>query len=76
MATTPTSTTTITTILQTALTWVLTRAEEPSTYAGTGMLAIGLSAVLGPTKGQVILTALLGLSGVLAILLPEKRSKP
>jgi hypothetical protein len=51
--------------------WLLGRIEEPSTWAGSGILAVTAHAYFGAT-GDAAIAALAGISGFLAILIPEK----
>lgn len=56
-----------------AFVWVVARMEEPSTWAGTGILAFALSQAGIPTNlAQAILALGVAVGGVLAIVLPEK----
>ena len=56
------------------LAWVLARLEEPSTWAGGGLIAIALKAS-GLFSDELIihiLAAGAGFGGLLAVILPEK----
>ena len=57
--------------------WFLARIEEPSTWAGTGILAVLLKST-GVIPGEVadhILAVGSAIGGLLAIILPEKDKK-
>jgi hypothetical protein len=52
--------------------WVLARFEEPSTWAGTGVVAMALHAVIPGVLGDSLLAFGGAFAAVLAIILPEK----
>jgi len=60
-------------IINKIIVYVLARWEEPSTWAGTGIVSMAIIAWLGPSLGGSIITALAAVGGVLAIVLPEKK---
>ena len=59
--------------LKKALVWVLTRFEEPSTFAGGGIVAALVATWFPGELGHQILIALSAIGAVLAIVLPEKK---
>lgn len=63
----------LTTIAMTAGKWLLARLEEPSTFAGGGMVASALVGIFGPDQGMNIAHALLLVGGIVAIWMPEKK---
>ena len=54
--------------------YLLARLEEPTTYAGGGVLATMIMAVLPEHLGSAILGAMAAIGALLAIILPEKKS--
>ena len=54
----------------TALTWLLDRAKEPSTYAGLSGLALALG--LSDTEWSAIGTAAAAVCGAVAIVIAER----
>ena len=52
--------------------WFLARIEEPSTWAGTGLIALGLHAV-APSVASQVLAVGSAVGGILAVALPEKK---
>ena len=56
--------------------WFLARIEEPSTWAGTGILAIVLkqSGFIDPAIADHVLAIGAAVGGLLAIVMPEKDS--
>ena len=56
-----------------ALAWVLSRIEEPSTWAGAGIVAFALGSVgVAPNVVQASLAVGSAIGGLLAIIIPEK----
>jgi hypothetical protein len=51
--------------------WLLARLEEPSTWAGGGVLAVMAHSYFGAT-GDALIAALAALGGFLAMAMPEK----
>ena len=64
--------------LSKAFAWLLARAEEPSTWAGTGILAVILksSGIIDADLADHILAIGAAIGGLLAIVLPEKTVDP
>lgn len=59
--------------IKTLWTYLLTRLEEPSTYAGGSVLATLVAAVFPGHLGTAILGAMAAIGAVLAIVIPEKK---
>lgn len=53
--------------------WLLTRMEEPSTWAGSGVLAVSAHAYFG-AAGDAAITVLAAIGGFFAVVIPEKKS--
>jgi len=65
-------------IMPKVLVWIIARLEEPSTWAGGGLIAMGLKAS-GLVSDELvvhILAAGAAIGGLLAIILPEKSLNP
>lgn len=64
--------------LSKAFAWLLARAEEPSTWAGTGILAVLLksSGIIDADLADHILAIGAAIGGLLAIIMPEKPVDP
>ena len=64
--------------LSKAFAWIVARAEEPSTWAGTGILAVLLksSGLIDADLADHILAVGAALGGLLAIIMPEKKVDP
>ena len=64
--------------LSKAFTWLIARVEEPSTWAGTGILAVLLksSGIIDADLADHILAVGAAIGGLLAIILPEKPVDP
>lgn len=54
--------------------WFLDRAKEPSTWAGTGILATAIHALLPGALGDSALAVLQTLSGLIAVIAAEKKA--
>lgn len=55
--------------------WIIARLKEPTTYAGTGILALVIqNVVLSPELADALVRALPAICGILAVLLKEKKS--
>lgn len=52
--------------------WLLARAKEPSSWAGTGVVAVILTQFLPPDLANAVLNVGATFGAVLAIVLPEK----
>jgi hypothetical protein len=53
--------------------WLITRAAEPSTWAGTGVVAAVLHSLAPGAVGDGLLTLGAAIGGLLAVIVPEKR---
>jgi hypothetical protein len=53
--------------------WALARMEEPSTWAGSGLLAVTAHAYFG-AAGDAAIAALAAIGGFFAVVIPEKKS--
>lgn len=53
--------------------WLLARLEEPSTWAGSGVLAVTAHAYLG-AAGDAAIGVLAAIGGFFAVVIPEKKS--
>jgi hypothetical protein len=53
--------------------WVLARMEEPSTWAGTGVLAVTAHACFG-AAGDAAIAVFAAIGGFFAVVIPEKKS--
>lgn len=53
--------------------WLLARWEEPSTWAGTGIIAVTAHLYFG-AAGDAAVVALAAIGGFLAFVIPEKKS--
>ncbi len=53
--------------------WLLARLEEPSTWAGSGVIAVLAHSYFG-AAGEALVAVGASLGGFLAIVLPEKAS--
>ena len=51
--------------------WALARLEEPSTYAGGGVLAVLAHTYFGAT-GDALVGVLAAVGGLLAVVVPER----
>jgi hypothetical protein len=51
--------------------WLLARIEEPTTWAGSGVLAVTAHAYFG-SAGDAAIGVLAAISGFLAVVIPEK----
>ncbi|WP_018264311.1 MULTISPECIES: hypothetical protein [Methylosinus] len=58
--------------LSSAYAWLLARVEEPSTWAGTGVVAAIVHSVAPGALGDGVLAAGAALGGLIAIVAPEK----
>lgn len=52
--------------------WLLARIEEPSTWAGASIVAVGIHSIAPGALGDSILTVGAAIGGLLAIIVPEK----
>ncbi|MBG0810597.1 hypothetical protein IY145_14590 [Methylosinus sp. H3A] len=59
--------------LSSAYGWLLARAEEPSTWAGTGVLAAIVHSIAPGALGDGVLAAGAALGGLIAVVAPEKK---
>jgi len=57
------------------ITWLIARLKEPSTWAGTGLIASAVHNYIPGSMGDNIISTLQGLGGILAVLLEEKSKK-
>jgi hypothetical protein len=53
--------------------WLLARVEEPSTWAGTGVVAAIVHSITPGATGDSLLAAGAALAGLVAVVAPEKR---
>jgi hypothetical protein len=53
--------------------WLVARAAEPSTWAGTGVVAALLHSLAPGLLGDSLLTLGAAIGGVLAVIVPERR---
>jgi hypothetical protein len=53
--------------------WAASRAAEPSTWAGTGVVAALIHSLAPGLLGDSLLTLGAALGGVLAVIVPEQR---
>lgn len=53
--------------------WLLARMEEPSTWAGSGVLAVTAHAYFGAT-GDAAIAVLAAIGGFFAVVMPEQKS--
>jgi hypothetical protein len=53
--------------------WILSRIEEPSTWAGGSLLAIALHTVAPGALGDAVLAVGASIGALLAIVIPEKK---
>jgi hypothetical protein len=52
--------------------WLLARMEEPSTWAGSGILSIAAHAYFG-VAGDAAIALLAAIGGFFAVVIPEKK---
>jgi hypothetical protein len=52
--------------------WLLARMEEPSTWAGSGVLAVAAHAYFG-VAGDAAIALLSAIGGFFAVVIPEKK---
>ncbi|MDI9847575.1 hypothetical protein QM467_05805 [Rhodoblastus sp. 17X3] len=52
--------------------WLLARMEEPSTWAGSGVLAVAAHAYFG-AAGDAAIALLAAIGGFFAVVIPEKK---
>ena len=53
--------------------FMLDRLKEPSTYGGLGLLATSIGIVLSPQQLEATIVVCMGVAGLAATLLPEKK---
>lgn len=58
----------------TILSWFIARASEPSTFAGAGIIATAIHAILPGAIGDSTLTVLQAASGLIAVIAAEKKA--
>jgi hypothetical protein len=58
--------------LSSARRWLIARAAEPSTWAGTGVVAALIHSLAPGLLGDSLLTLGAALGGVLAVIVPER----
>lgn len=54
-----------------SLAWVLARLEEPSTWAGAGIVAVAIHSVFPGALGDQLLAVGAAIGGLLAVVVPE-----
>ncbi len=57
-----------------SLNWLLARVEEPSTWAGAGIVAVVVHSIAPGAVGDSILAVGAAVGGLLAVVVPEKRA--
>jgi hypothetical protein len=56
------------------LAWLLDRAKEPSTWAGTGIIAVAVHSAFPGSVGDAILQVGSAAAGLLAVVVAEKKA--
>jgi hypothetical protein len=59
--------------LSCAYEWLLSRAEEPSSWAGTGVLAVVVHSLAPGALGDSLLAVGAAVAGLVAVIAPEKK---
>jgi hypothetical protein len=60
--------------LPSAYDWLLARAEEPSTWAGTGVLAAVVHSIAPGALGDSLLAVGAAAAGLVAVVVPERKA--
>jgi hypothetical protein len=56
------------------ISWIIARVSEPSTWAGTGIIATAIHAVLPGAIGDAALTVIQAVAGLAAVVASEKKA--
>jgi hypothetical protein len=63
-------------VVQIILDWIVMKAKEPSTWVGLGTMSTAVGWQVSPEHWNVIATIGMGLGGLMATILSEKKSQP
>ena len=58
------------------ITWILSRLTEPSTWAGTGVVAMAIYQYFPGALGDSIVAVVTAVAGLVAVILSEKAKPP
>ena len=58
------------------LPWILSRLTEPSTWAGTGVLAVTIHQYFPGSMGDAVVAVVASIAGLVAVFLAEKAKPP